>query len=95
MEKFNPFLFVETLEKEIIDLIGSKTNLMTDYDEIQDYISQEIDTACIYYSDCFAIVMALGVTDFGGCTNITELAYQSLYEFVQCEIDMHKLTELL
>ncbi len=93
MEKFHKYSFVGALQSEISNLI--KSGEITDYDEIQDYISTDIDTACIYYSDCFEIVMQLGVTEFGDCKNITELAYESLNEFVQNEIDMHKLTELL
>lgn len=55
--------------------------------DVWDIVHQEIDNACIYYSDCFAIVTRLGMTDwkdneFGEITNISQLAFVSLYEYV-------------
>lgn len=93
MEKFNKFIFLQNLENEIIFEIQEKNICL--FDDIQEYIYQEIDTACIYYSDCFEIVMNLGTTDFGDAKSITELAYYSLREYIYENINMNKLTELL
>jgi hypothetical protein len=97
MENFNKYLFIENLASDIKTEI-EKGNI-TDHDEIQEYINSDIDTACIYYSNCFAICAALGTTEFeteyGTAKNITELAYYSLLDFTQSELDLHELTELL
>jgi U3 small nucleolar ribonucleoprotein component len=93
MSNFNKYSFVKDLENELVELINAKE--IEDYDQIQEYISQDIDNACIYYSDCFQIVMQLGAAEFGECKNIAELAYEALNQYVQDEINMSKLTELL
>jgi hypothetical protein len=97
MENFNKYLFIENLTAGIKAEIA-KGNL-TDRDGIQEYINSDIDTACIYYSDCFAICASLAATEFetgfGFANNISELAYYSLLDFTQGEIDLHELTELL
>jgi hypothetical protein len=97
MENFNKYLFIENLASDIKSEIEKRN--IENHDEIQEYINEEIDTACIYYSDCFAICAALGATEFetehGTAKNITELAYYALLEFTQSELDFHELTELL
>jgi hypothetical protein len=97
MENFNKYLFIENLTAEIKAEISNGN--ISDYDGIQEYITSEIDTACIYYSTCFAICATLGATEFetgyGHASNISELAYYSLLDFVNGEIDLHELTELL
>jgi len=61
--------------------------------EINEFIDEEIERAVIYYSDCFAIIEDLHVTDwkdsdFGEITNITQLAFVSLSEFVFDNLDL-------
>jgi len=78
MKVFKPFNFLADLQ----DLIQESNS-----SDVWDIVHQEVDAACIYYNDCFAIVCALGMTDwedneFGNITNITQLAYVSLYEYV-------------
>lgn len=78
MDKFNKYAFLEDL-KETID--------QSDSGDLWDLVHQEIDNECIYYSDCFQIVEACGMTDwkdneFGVITNIQQLAYVALYDFV-------------
>lgn len=97
MENFNKYLFIENLTAEIeAEILNGN---LTNHDEIQEYINTDIENACIYYSDCFAICAALGATEFetgyGFASNISELAYYSLLDFVNGEIDLHELTELL
>lgn len=55
--------------------------------DVWDLVHEEIDNACIYYTDCFAIVTELNMTDwkdneFGDVTNIQQLAYIALYDYV-------------
>ena len=84
MKTFNEYAFLEDL-KGII-----KEENPTDVWEL---IHEEIDRECIYYADCFEIVRALHITDwkdneFGEITNITQLAYVSLYEFVSDNLEI-------
>ena len=97
MENFNKYQFIENLTAEITAEI-EKGNISSYY-EIQEYIDAEIDTACIYYSDCFAICFALNATDFddpayAGARNITELAYYALADFVQGTLEFSELIKL-
>jgi hypothetical protein len=97
MENFNKYLFIENLTSQIeAEILHGHLH---NYDDIQEFIASEIDTACIYYSDCFAICASLGTTEFeteyGTAKNITELAYYSLLDFTQSELNFSELTELL
>jgi hypothetical protein len=61
--------------------------------DLDQFINEEIDRAVIYYADCFAIIEDLNVTDwsdsdFGNITNITQLAYISLSDFVYDNLDL-------
>jgi hypothetical protein len=56
-------------------------------EDIWEFVHHEIDNACIYYADCFAIITELNYThwddcEFGEITNIAQLAFVALYEFV-------------
>lgn len=97
METFNKYLFIEQLEAEIIEEIN-KGNIQSSEDYYE-YIQQEIDTACIYYSDCFAICLELGATDFTAygieCNNIGQLAYACLSEYVDQNIDVDFVDDLI
>ena len=78
MDKFNKYAFLEELEVTIAE---------TDQEDFWELIYQEIDIECMYYSDCFQIIEACGMTDwkdneFGVITNIQQLAYVALYDFV-------------
>lgn len=78
MKTFNCYGFLEDLKDTIEQSNGG---------DVYDIINQEIDNAVIYYADCFAIVQELFVTDwkdheFGEITNIQQLAYISLYDYV-------------
>ena len=94
---FNKWVFVDELQKNIIEEIN-KGNIYTT-DGYWDYIFTEIDNACIYYSDCFDICKDLNATHFDDydyeCTTITELAYASLKAFVDEKLDTNQLEELL
>jgi hypothetical protein len=86
-------MFLENLTAEIKNKISNQEFNKT-Y-EIQDFINEEIDTACIYYSDCFEIIQALNFTDFTGSdfeiTNVTQAAYCALSEFLGENLDLSEL----
>ena len=78
MNQFKKYQFLGDLQ----DLIEQ-----SDSGDVYSVIHQEIDNECIYYSDCFHIIEACGMTDwkeneFGEITNIQQLAFVALYDFV-------------
>ncbi len=84
MKTFNEYAFLEDLQTTI------KQENPTDVWEL---IHEEIERECIYYADCFEIVRALHITDwkdneFGEITNITQLAFAALYEFVSDNLEI-------
>ena len=84
MKRFNTYGFLEDL-KDTIKESGAE--------DIWEIIHQEIDNAVIYYADCFAIVQELFVTDwkdheFGEITNIQQLAYTALYDYVTDNLEI-------
>jgi len=78
MNQFKKYQFLGDLQ----DLIEQ-----SDSGDVYSVIHQEVDNECIYYSDCFKIIEACGMTDwkeneFGEITNIQQLAFVALYDFV-------------
>lgn len=78
MSNFNQYQYLE----DLTDLIKEENP-----SDVWEFIHQEIDRSVIYYSDCFAIVKELHYTDwkdndFGEITNIQQLAFVALYDFV-------------
>jgi hypothetical protein len=90
--KFNKYKWIE-------DQVASLSELATDgadYNELQQHLYDDVDSACIYYADCFAIIAELGMTDwadheFGQITNITQLAYVALFDFATEEINIDEI----
>jgi hypothetical protein len=97
MEKFNAYQYLRDLERELILQINAGN--IENFDDIQDYIYTDINNACIYYSDCFDICKELNATDFSAydleCTNICQLAYCCLDEFIRENLDYNELEELI
>jgi hypothetical protein len=97
MNTFNKYNYLEDINNELINEINAG-NIQT-YDDIQEYILTDIDNQVIYYSDCFDICRELNATDFTAyaseCNNISQLAYQALYEFICDELDTNKLGLLI
>ena len=89
MENFNKYLFIENLKSDLLDYADSETN----YNEMSQFLAEEINNACIYTADCFAICKALNATEFGNINNITNLAFNALFEYVNNEIDLNELLE--
>lgn len=96
---FNKYSFVAGLEGELKSLI--EKGEIEDIEGIEEYINRDLDNAVIYYKDCFEICMELNATHFEleetgeMATDICQLAYYSLREYVLGEIDMRELEELI
>lgn len=82
MTEFNVYNWLDDLENEIVDRIKNK-EIETE-DEMRDFINYELDSECMYNSDCLGIIDALGAYDFSRfdfeCTNISQVAYCALLE---------------
>ena len=82
MTEFNIYNWQDNLKDEIIERI--KDDEITSDDEMREFINSEIDTQCIYYSDCLGIIDATGAYDFSRfdieCTTIPQVAYCALLE---------------
>ena len=84
MNTFNKYVFLYDLKETIEQEFASETS----ENSITDIIHREVDNAVIYYSQCYQIIAECGVTDFenhdilGTPTNIQQLAYIALYDFV-------------
>lgn len=98
MKDFNKYQFLRDLEEMIQNDLDSN-NIELDYDSIQEYINSVIDNQVIYYADAWAIAYELGENDFENpitgetCKNITELAFYSLLDYVQNELDIDSIIE--
>jgi hypothetical protein len=96
MKNFNKYQFLNDLEEMIQNDLDSG-NIELDEDSIQEYIYSVIDNAVIYYADSWSIAYELGDNNFENpitgetCKNITELAYYSLLDYVQGEIDIDSI----
>ena len=105
MANFNKYAYLRNIEENIYDDILMHINVDQDFDEIYDevteYINQDIDNACIYYHNCFAIIMELNFTSFKAedndygidCGDVCQAAYVALREWVDEELDITKLIE--
>lgn len=98
MRTFNKNQFLTELADEI--KIEIENGNITNEDDIKEYVNSSIENACIYYSDCFDIVIELNATEFEGydfvtAKNISELAFFTLYDFVQEKYDENEAIDLL
>lgn len=98
-QMFNKYTFLNELEEEIKSAIESGE--INDEDDIRERINQEIDNVCIYYRTCFEIAMELNATSFDGFdsgivpTDICQLAYAALDEYVNEEFDFRVFEEMI
>jgi hypothetical protein len=94
---FNQYGFIASLQEDLKERIQSEE--ITTTGGIYDFITEEVDNACIYYADCFDIIKTLNFTDFSGSdfeiTNVSQAAYAALYEFAQESVDFNELENLL
>lgn len=94
MQEFNKWGFLEDLKNDLLSDIES--GYLSDSEEIQERIFAYLDSAVIYYADCFAIAAALNLTSFAGyelgdAENICQLAFFGLYEFVNEEFNYREI----
>lgn len=98
-KRFNKYRFVSALEEELKSEIESGN--IEDTDSITEYIEQDIENACIYYGDCWDICRELNATHFEleelgqNDTDVSQLAYFALREYVYSEIDTSELERLI
>ena len=94
---FNQYGFIATLQEEIKERIQSEE--ITTTDGIYDFITEEVDNACIYYADCFDIIKELGFIDFKSTqfevTTVSEAAYAALIEFTHDCLDFIDIEQTL
>lgn len=97
MKTFNKYQFLDNVKASIIEAINNGE--ITDISDVWEYQNEEIENACIYYSDCFNICKELNFTDWdnhelGEITNITQAACAALQDFINeefCESDIEEL----
>jgi hypothetical protein len=97
MKGFNKYQFIDDLESSAITEIENG-NIQCESD-LDEYLWDGIDDACIYYADCWAICAELSATDFtiygSDIQNVTQLACIALSDYVYDELDRNKLLELI
>ena len=105
MSDFNKYSYLKNLEENIYNDVLMHINVEQSFDEVYDevteYINQDIDNACIYYHTCFAIISELRFisfkaedNDFGiECTDVCQAAYVALQEWVSENLDIVKTIE--
>jgi hypothetical protein len=96
MSNFNKYQFISGLESDINGAIIM--NDIKSMDDVREWIDNQVDTACIYYSDCFDIIKDLNFTDwsaFGNVTDVTLAAFFALTDFVDENLDLKQFEELI
>jgi hypothetical protein len=69
------------------------------YDDLHDHLMSDIDNDCIYYNNCWDICKELApcndwdTMELGPITNLTQLAYASLYEYATDNLDIQKIID--
>ena len=87
--------FIEELEQGILSEIDFTQNRDQINQDIENYITDNVDSACIYTDDCWDIAKDIyGSSSFPqGMENIIDLAYSGLIEEVYNNIDIDLLID--
>ena len=97
IEKFNKYIFIDTLSKEVESEI--KNGSLETLNAVERYISEWISNACIYSGDCFEICQELNATHFdefeAECKTIYDLAFWALTDFVNGKVDYSEIQDLI
>lgn len=79
---FDKYKWKEGLKDDILYMMSD--NSIANEDELHTFIHEEIDSACMYYSDCLDIMKEYNVYDWSNldleCTNVSQVAYCVLLE---------------
>ena len=90
---FNKYKWVDKAKAELLEL--AKGNCSED--ELDEALYHLIDTAVIYYSDCWDIAREFNMTDWSELDypvkNITQLAAYALREYASGAIDIQEIIE--
>ena len=90
---FNKYEWVDKAKAELLEL--AKGNCSED--ELDEALYHLIDTAVIYYSDCWDIAREFNMTDWSELDypvkNITQLAAYALREYASGAIDIQEIIE--
>lgn len=97
MTRFNKYHFIEDLKLAIGEFIKDSNFEPDEYisDKVYDFIHEYLENEIIYYHNCWEICMQEGATDFAieqtktKATNISELAYWTLWDIVNDSINTH------
>lgn len=103
MERFNKYHFISDLKDSIRYFLDESTfeDNQDIYEEMHQFINEQIQLKIIYYHDCWIICMTEGNTDFyieqtgEKAKDITELAYWTLWDIVEESIDYYLETKKL
>jgi hypothetical protein len=94
---FNKYTALQDLNEEIKNKIEAGD--FSEYHELQAFIDDEVENACIYYSDCFDIIKALQFIDFRYAgyeiTNVSQAAAYALSEFFNENLDLSEFEEAI
>jgi hypothetical protein len=94
---FNKHQFLDDLTDVILENI--KNDIVNDIDEVHDIIYHEIDNECIYTYNSFEICMAMNFVNWENSelpvNNICQAAYVALSEYVNDELNMKVIEEVL
>ena len=94
---FNQYGFLADLQEQVNDKI--ENGEFSEFYNLQEFVSEETSTACIYYSDCFDIIKALNFTEFTDSDmeirNVSDAAYCALAEFCQEQLPWSYYEQLI
>lgn len=98
MQEFNKWGFLVDLKNDLLSDVNN--NNLTDIEDISQFIAAYLDNVVIYYSDCFDIAAGLNLTSFtgyelGDATDICQLAYFGLYDFINEEFDFSEIEKAI
>ena len=92
--------YYSDFRKDVQNAISTDLPSNVSEDEVNDFVREWVDNACIYYADCWAIANDMAPHDWselaaewGEITNITTLAYCVLFEHVQQDEELQQFID--
>ena len=98
---FNKYKWLEEQKESLKEYIVTEwaNGNTPDYGDLCEQLQSDIDNDCIYYSNCWEICKQIAPSfdwdklDFAPINSISQLAYASLYEFANENLDIEQLLE--